>query len=297
MRLIDAHLHLYPPEVAADPAAWASARGEHHWAKLCTRRRKDGTMVQAFPGVDRLLRAMDEAGVAKAVLLGWYWEWMDTCIEQNKFYAACVRAHPDRLAAFATVHPGGGSTALDEVRRAAGEGLIGLGELSPHSQKFPINDPTWQKILALAGELRLPVNLHVSDPGGSRFPGYVATPLEHFKRLAQEFPQTTFILAHLGGGLIFEEARAKSRRLLANVYYDTAAAPLIYPNTEHWRAMLDMVPAGKILFGTDYPLNLYPGEQTEPGMQKMVQQIAGFALKRDDQAAILGGNAERVLRV
>jgi hypothetical protein len=61
--------------------------------------------------------------------------------------------------------------------------------------------------------------------------------------------------------------------------------------------MLDMVPARKILFGTDYPLNLYPGAQAEPGMQKMLQQITGFGLKRDDQAAILGGNAERVLRV
>jgi hypothetical protein len=183
------------------------------------------------------------------------------------------------------------------VRRAAGEGLIGLGELSPHSQKFALNDPTWLKILALAGEMKLPVNLHVSDPSGSRFPGYVDTPLEHFKQMAQDIPQTTFVLAHLGGGLVFEETRAKTRRLLANVYYDTAAAPLIYPNTSHWRAMLDMVPAQKVLFGTDYPLNLFPGEQSEPGMRKMVQQVADFGLKPDDQAAIFGGNAERVLRV
>ena len=39
------------------------------------------------------------------VLLGWYWESAETCAWQNRFYAACIRAHADRLSAFATFHP------------------------------------------------------------------------------------------------------------------------------------------------------------------------------------------------
>ncbi|HWL17495.1 MAG TPA: amidohydrolase, partial [Opitutus sp.] len=133
--IVDAHVHLYPAEVDRDPAGWAAARGEKHWALLCTRRRRDGRPVQSLPTLDALLRAMDDAHVERAVLLGWYWEKPDTCVWQNRFYADCVRAHPQRLAAFATLHPAAGrEQTLAEIRRARDDGLIGLGELSPHSQ-------------------------------------------------------------------------------------------------------------------------------------------------------------------
>ena len=74
MRVIDSHVHLYPTTASREPLAWALSRGEKHWAELCTRQRKNGEMVQAFPSVDELLRTMYEAAVAKSVLLGWYWE-------------------------------------------------------------------------------------------------------------------------------------------------------------------------------------------------------------------------------
>ena len=172
MRIIDAHVHLYPPEVGRDPVAWAARAGEPQWSALCTRRRRDGRRVQAFPTVDELLREMDAAGISRAVLLGWYWEKSTTCAWQNRFYAECIRAHSDRLSAFGTVQPTAGrGVAVAEVRRAHGEGLIGLGEISPHSQGVAIDDPTLAEVLRLAGELRMPVNLHVTDPDGRAYPG------------------------------------------------------------------------------------------------------------------------------
>ncbi len=202
MRIIDAHVHLYPAEVNRAPAAWAEAQGERHWATLCTRVRKNGRPVQGFPDVDGLLRAMDEAGVERAVLLGWYWENPASCVWQNRFYADCVRAHPDRLSAFATLHAGAGTAAvLAEIRRAADDGLCGLGELSPHSQGFSVEDDTWQAALALAGELDLPVNLHVTEADGKNYPGKVATPLGDFLAMARAHPRTRFILAHWGARL------------------------------------------------------------------------------------------------
>jgi predicted TIM-barrel fold metal-dependent hydrolase len=65
VRIIDAHVHLYPPEVNADPVNWARSAGESHWGALCTRRRKDGRAVQGFPSVAELLCDMDEAGIAE----------------------------------------------------------------------------------------------------------------------------------------------------------------------------------------------------------------------------------------
>lgn len=285
MPIIDAHVHLYPAEVNRDPAAWAMTKGEMHWAALCTRQRKDGSPVQSFPSVDQLLRDMDAAAIERAVLLGWYWENHATCAEQNKFYAQCVRAHPQRLAAFATVHPGAGELALEEVCRARDEGMIGLGELSPHSQKVSLADPTWRELMVLAAELKLPVNLHVTDPHSKRFPGRVDTPLADFIGLAREFPATTFILAHWGGGLAFDS----ENRPLRNMYYDTAASPLLY-GPEVWRRAIDAVGAKQILFGSDYPLRIYPKVETGSGVARLVSEAKA---ERVDQA-LFDANARRL---
>jgi predicted TIM-barrel fold metal-dependent hydrolase len=291
MPVIDAHVHLYPPELNRDPAGWAARAGEGHWARLCTRQRRDGGPVQAFPSVEQLLRDMDTAGVARAVLLGWYWEKPETCAWHNRFLAACVRKHPDRLAAFATLHPAAGRAAtLDELRYAHDEGLIGLGELSPHSQGHGIDDPVFRAALALAAELGLPVNFHATDPASKKYPGRVETPLADFVRVAREFPRTTFILSHLGGLLPLVDSSAAS---WPNLFYDTAAAPLIYP-PDVIRRMLDAVGMERVLFGSDYPLILFPREETGPDFARFLAQISSAKLTAAESAALLGGNAARL---
>jgi len=284
MPLIDAHVHLYPSEANRDPVKWAAARREKHWAELCTRRRKDGSAVQGFPSMSELLRDLNAAGIRQAVLLGWYWEHHGTCVEHNKFYASCLKAYPTRFAAFATLHPAAGEAALDEVRRAADAGFSGLGELSPHSQHVPLADPIWRKILVLAGELKLPVNLHVTDPRSKPYPGRVETPLADFVTLAREFPWTRFILAHWGGGLAFDSETLA----LPNVYYDTAASPLLY-GSDVWAK----APAGRVLFGSDYPLVLYPKSGNAPEFAGIVQE----AQKAGADEALLGGTAAGLLRL
>lgn len=283
MEIIDAHVHLYPLAVNRDPAAWAAARDEAHWALLCLRRRRDGSPVQAFPTVAQMLYDMNAAGIRRAVLLGWYWEHPTTCIEHNTFYASCLRAYPTRFSAFGTVHPGAGEAALDEVRRIKDLGFSGLGELSPHSQHVPLHDPVWRKILTLAGELGLPVNLHVTDPDSKPYPGRVDTPLEDFVAMARDFPKTNFILAHWGGGLAWAEASAGLR----NVWFDTAASPLLY-QPEVWKK----APLGRVLFGSDYPLALYPKTGAGLGFSGLVGEAkaAGVdeSIFRINAATLLG---------
>lgn len=281
--MIDAHVHLYPLAVNRDPAGWAAARGETLWAALCTRRRKDGSAVQGFPTIAQLLYSMNEAGIRRAVLLGWYWEHPATCVEHNTFYASCLAAYPTRFAVFGTVHPGAGRAALDEVRRVKDLGFSGLGELSPHSQKVPLTDPIWRQLLALAGELGLPVNLHVTDPASKPYPARVETPLPDFVALARDFPGTNFILAHWGGGLAWSDEVASLR----NVWFDTAASPLLY-GPEVWKRG----PLGRVLFGSDYPLNLYPGDGKGPGLAGLVQEARGAgadeSIFRVNAATLLG---------
>jgi len=282
--IIDAHVHLYPPEVNRDPIAWAATAGEKQWAQLCTRRRRSGQAVQTFPSVDQLLRDLDAAGVTQAVLLGWYWENHATCVRQNDFYSECVRQHPDRLAAFAAVQPAAGLIARDEIQRAADHGFIGLGELSPHAQQISMTDPHWQQVLTLAAKLQLPVNLHVTDPLSRPYPGRVETPLDDFLALARDFPATQFILAHWGGGL----AWSPDAVALPNVWFDTAASPLLYGADVWPRALSD-----RVLFGTDYPLILYPQQEAAPTVSRLLDE----GKKAGASAAKLGENAAHLLRL
>jgi hypothetical protein len=201
-----------------------------------------------------------------------------------------VRIHPDRLMAFATLHPAAGpEQTLAEVRRARDAGLIGLGELSPHSQHYAIDDWTLADVLALAGELRLPVNLHVTDPAGRPYPGRVDTPLADFVRLARAFPQTTFILAHWGGLLPLVDAGA-APAALPNVHYDTAASPLLY-DAGVWRRALPVCGPDRVIFGSDYPLNLYPKLDEGPGMERFVAEAKAGGATAD----VFAGNLLRLL--
>ena len=270
MGLIDHHVHLYPEELNRDPAGWATARGEAHWARLCVRRRKNGEPVQEFPGVDELLRAMDAAGVERSVLLGWYWEKADTCAWHNRAMATWARAHPDRLEAWATIQPAAPPEAVEaELRRARDEGLSGLGELSPHSVGARCDAPGLHVALALASAWGWAVNLHVTAPGGRSYPGKIETPAEDFFALARAWPAVRFVLAHWAGG---HDVRA-----LRNVWVDTAAAPLA-DGPGAWARLGATARAEQVLFGSDYPLRLRPGAAAATGWEEFAAEARAQGL-------------------
>jgi predicted TIM-barrel fold metal-dependent hydrolase len=228
--------------------------------------------------------------VERAVLLGWYWANAETCELHNRFYAECVRRHPDRLSAFATVQPAvGGERALLELRRSYDEGLVGIGELSPHSQGYGIESAAFQDVLVLAAELSLPVNVHVTDPNSRDYPGRVETPMEDFISIAAAYPQVKFIFAHWGGLLPLRDAATAQ---LPNVFYDTAASPLIYDDSV-WSRILSVVPSSQVLFGSDYPLNLYPKLENAPTMRRLIAEAIAAKVPPE----VLRGNIAALLRL
>ncbi len=74
--IVDAHVHAYPAEVFADPAAWGTAHGEPVWTACVAPASRRS--LQGWADADTMIADMDEAGVETCVLLGWYWERQET---------------------------------------------------------------------------------------------------------------------------------------------------------------------------------------------------------------------------
>ena len=292
--IIDCHVHLYPDAALADPAGWAAARGEAKWAAMVGPRADGAPSLQGWANVERLLRDMDAAGVDRAVLVGWYWENAATCAEQNRFHAECVRRHPDRLEAFATLHAGAGAEAVvAELTRCRDEGLSGLGELCPPAQGRGYDEPALAAALELAAQWYWPVNLHVTEPAGRAYPGRVETPFLELLALARRHPAVRFVLAHWGGMLPFFELNQAVAKPLKNVFYDTAASPLLY-RPEVFPLVARAVGADRIVYGSDYPLRLYPKHQAEPDFARFLGEIHASGLTKPELAAVLGKNWQRL---
>jgi uncharacterized protein len=293
LSFFDSHIHRYPEEIFDNPVLWAKQRKEYYWAKLITPRKK-GYTLQGWADRSRLLKDMDAAGIEKVVMQAWYWQNQETCELHNQWHLQWIKEDPDRLLAFASVQPLGGDAAFDSLRRAVDGGLCGIGEIHPGVQGFTKDNPIWLKILDWAQKNDLPVNLHATEPVGRSYPGKIETPLASYVWIASTFPKLKLILAHWGGGLPFYELNAQCKKILKNVYYDTAASPLLY-DKRVFRAGVNLVGAEKILFGSDYPLKLYPQEQKEPDFLRFVQDILDSGLTKAQCQKIMCENAKQLL--
>lgn len=288
---IDCHTHAYPAEVVAAPRAWAEARKELHWAELVAPTGRKS--IQGWSDSAQMLAAMDAAGIDQAVLLGWYWTQESICRWHNEAMAEWFRAAPDRLIGFAAIYPN--ANVIDQLEAAKDLGFRGAGELHIGVQNFEGSAPHWEAMARWCAETNWPINFHVTEAAGHEHPGVISTPLQTFVKMAEAEPDLKMILAHWGGGLAYFEQNPKLRKILSNVYYDTAASPLLY-DMSIFRQMVGMVGADKLLFGSDYPLRLYPRAQKMPDMSRFIDAIRHESgLTRTELEGLMGGNFRRLL--
>ena len=292
VRIIDCHVHLYPEEVFADPAKWGTAHRETWWTECVAPARRRS--IQGWASVSELLRDMDRAGVEKCVLLGWYWENQETCDLQNSWYLKWMAAHPDRLLGFATVQPAAGEKAMLALRNALDHGCCGIGELFPAAQGFALNGAEFRSVIKLAIEFGVPMNLHVTDPLLTSAAVTKPTPLHEFIQLAKSFPKAKLILSHWGGGLPFYELNPGVRAALRKVVYDCSASPLLY-DRRIFRQVIDLVGPEKVLYGSDYPLLLYPRESQTPEFKRFLNEIMAAGLTAEERGKVFGESLLRLL--
>jgi len=289
---IDAHVHFTPPTLAADLAQFAEQ--EPYWGLLLDPGQV-GASLQGWATAECMLADMDRAGLDKVIVMGNYRQKPEGCRAVNDETIQLVRRWPERVIGFAVLQPAPAQAALDELQRCLDGGLRGVGELGPYGQGYGLDDPGFLQIVNACIQADIPLNLHVSEEVGHFYVGKSTTPLLHYYHLACRYPELKLILAHWGGGLLFYEIMPEVRRNLKNVYYDTAGSPLLYPTEAIFRVALQCLDYRKILYGSDYPLLVFPKVDKEPGFRPFIDQINGLDLPAEVYTAVMGDNAARLL--
>ena len=272
---IDSHTHLFAPGQLLGREQ--IAEGDRTFREMYAD--PDAKMVVAR----QLFEALDEAELDGAVVAGFAFSHEPDLIEQNQYIMEAARVSGGRIIPLATVNP-----ALPGWERVAHHaidlGARGFGELRPHSQRWDPLGPEAKRLCGLASDANLVLLWHCSEPVGHSYPGKLGgiSPAELIT-VASEFPGLPMIAAHLGAGASFYLQMPEVRAAIDSVYFDTAAASLLYDEKSVSR-LVDLAGPERVLFGSDYPL-LSPRRQ----IQRLAVQLPGPVLE-----AVCGGNARRL---
>lgn len=169
----------------------------------------------------------------------------------NDATAAVVRARPEKLIGFMSVHPHE-PDALEEIERAVHElGLRGI-KLGPNYQNFdPLGEPAF-RLYRRAQELGLPILFH-QGTSPVRFADLDYAHPRHMDRIATCFPDLRIIMAHMAHP--WQTDCIAVIRKHPNVWADISA--LHYRPWSYYtclRLATEWSVLHKLLFGSDFPV-------------------------------------------
>ena len=244
--IIDVHVHLSPPDLVEARGTWLD--GEPGLEALYR------DPAARLVSTDGLLADLDEAGVDKAVVMGFPFAKEDNARRHNDWLLEETGRRADRLLPLAAFDP-----RADFAPRLAEDfmdaGGLGLGELCVYDEG--LTDPLLDRLEVLGGLCRdrgKTLLVHVNEPIGHKYPGKAPIEIGQIYSLVRRCRGTRLILAHFGGGLpFFASLRKEVREFLPLVRFDTAAMPFLF-EPQALRLAVDLLGPESFLFGTDYPL-------------------------------------------
>lgn len=264
MSVIDFHTHAFPDSLAEHAITVLEAECEDAHAFL------NGT-------VDDLLRSMDRSGIERSVIcsiatrpsqFGPILEWSGTVAG-------------DRIIPLPSLHPAD-PQASEQVRIIHEEGFVGL-KLHPYYQDFFLDGEQLFPIYEQALRYDL---LLVSHTGfDMAFPRERRCDPERICNVLERFPQLRFVATHLGAWEDWDEVE---RCLLGKPVYMELSFAFGWLEQERIRHILETHPMEHLLFGTDSPWN---------DQQQTLDALRALSLEQEREAAILSGNALRLLNL
>jgi len=277
--IIDCHTHIFPEEVREDRQAFC--KKDEGFAFIYNQARAK------VVGAEDLIASMDESGIDRSVICGFPWSHPDLCSFQNQYLMESASRYPKRLIVFVSLLFSNPDWSEEELERAVRGGAQGVGEIAFYRDEMTSqNIQSMKPILTQMERKGIPLLLHTNETIGHFYPGKGRTPLERFYEMILSFPSLPIILAHWGGGFPFYELMPEVARVMANVFYDTAASPFLY-SKKIYAIAREIVGVEKIFFGTDFPL-LPP--------QRYYRELEGSGLSKQDREKILGLNFSRLIK-
>ena len=227
-----------------------------------------------------LVARMDRSGIDKALSWPFYPYQRERLPEYCEYVYKSAKAFPDRLLGFGWIDPMLGiDHAVNLTKKCMEEfGLYGVklhGSRNPYRYDdlkllTPIVD-----VIAKAGGM---VTMHCSDDAPSRVHPYFA------KTLAEYYPETIFMMIHMGGDELCDCAFEVAEQL-PNVYLvgSHLSAPSIVKG-------INKIGPDKICFGSDTPFNL-----THVEVASYNALLSDFSPQIQEK--VMGGNIARVLKL
>lgn len=226
-----------------------------------------GWKLEASLCVERL----DEAGIDKGVIMTIV-DAPEVNPDAIELIAAACDEYPDRLWAFARIHPWYGEVSVALLERAFDLGFKGL-KLHPVSTVAHPGLEDTLRLVRIAARHNAPTLFHCGDEP-------MTTPLA-VARAAEAVPEAAIILGHMGGYVHVEEAIEVAVRF-PNLILETSAMP--YP--AKIREAVDAVGPERVIYGSDGPV-------CSPRLEVRKVRLAG--LEASDEELVLAGNAMRIL--
>jgi aminocarboxymuconate-semialdehyde decarboxylase len=323
----DVHAHVIVPEItreAGDGEPWRPRvfRDDSGVQVVETGGREIRAAIAEFVDIDGILAAQDEAGVDRVLLCPWvpllYYdadpeEGLARARIQNDALAGLVRDHPDRLSALGALTLQDPELAAPELYALMEGGVLKGVEVAASVRGVFLGDDRFEPFWEAAETTGALVFIHPTTRGfdSPAFQDYylwntVANPLETATTAAhmvvagvmERHPDLRVLLAHGGGALLavrgrlrhahgFQpQAKARLRESpedsIRRFHFDT-----LTHDEALLRALIDYVGPDHVLLGSDYPFDM--------GDARHVETVRALDLSPDVEAAILSGNAERLL--
>ena len=221
-----------------------------------------------------IVRTMDSVGIDLSVVFA-----MSTTTERSiEMASEAVRKFPERLVPYAYALPRYDRTVLEELRYAIEE--LGFKGIKVHAGECTLAEYVLDPVLELAGELGVPC---LVDCLGR---------IEDSERMAESFPGTKLIIAHMGRYLCRDEELVDKFIGLAerygNVYLDVSGVVL----TGKIREAVERIGSHRVTFGTDGP---HEEPDTVGFARRELEKVRSLGLRPEDERNVLGGTIARLL--
>ena len=324
MPIIDFHNHYYPPSYLEALSSGSSAVEVTIDEDGNPRIFYPGDYNIAVPGhrdIDYREQVLIEAGVDTQVVTlttpGTHVEAPATAVKfaslVNDAFADVVRTKKGRFNALATLPLNDAAASVKELERAYRDLRLPGATLFSNVNGVGLDDSRFWPLYEMANDLEAVFFIHPTFPVGvEAMQDYWLMPLVGFlmdttlaaakivfSGVPERFPKIRWVLGHLGGSIpylserldrgyeAFTECRANISRhpseYLKQFYYDT-----VNFNPNAIELAIAFAGVDHILAGSDYPHQI-------GNIPKMMETLRCLERSEEDRAAILGGNAARLL--